>query len=61
MLRLIKVEGCVVVAGSEIEVVKLGKRVVGVELLMWAVVDGQVGRGEVVRGLSLGRICRWRN
>lgn len=41
--------------------VKLGKRVVGVELLMWVVVDGQVGRGEVVRGLSLGRICRWRN
>ena len=41
--------------------VKLGKRVVGVELLMWVGVDGQVGRGEVVRGLSLGRICRWRN
>jgi len=39
----------------------LGKRVVGVELLMWVVVDGQVGRGEVLQGLSLRRICRWRN
>jgi hypothetical protein len=59
MLQLREEEGCVVVAGSVIAVVMLGRWVVDVVSLK-EVAGCQVVLGGVLPRLIQGRTCRWR-